>query len=78
VSGPGRVIVIEPGSGAQTSILVVAKDYEILAQCEGIVVARMENPLRVENCLVEPNPQAHPLEGIYISKPLFKIIRTYQ
>jgi hypothetical protein len=37
----------------------VAKDQVISAQCEKIVMARMENPLRVENGLVEPNPQSN-------------------
>jgi hypothetical protein len=48
----------------------VAKDHVIPAQCEGIVMARMENPLGVENGLVEPSQQAHPPEGIYIARTL--------
>jgi hypothetical protein len=48
----------------------VAKDHVIPAQCEKIVMARMENPLRVENGLVESNPQAHPPEGIYVARTL--------
>jgi hypothetical protein len=39
-------------------------------QCEGIVMARLESPLGVENGLVEPSPQAHPPEGIYIARTL--------
>jgi hypothetical protein len=42
----------------------------IPAQCEGIVMARMQNPLRVEIGLVEPSPQVHPPEGIYIARTL--------
>jgi hypothetical protein len=45
-------------------------DHVIPAQCEGIVMARMENPLGVENGLVEPNPQAHPPEEIYLTRTL--------
>jgi hypothetical protein len=31
-------------------------------------MARLESPLGVENGLVEPSPQAHPPEGIYIAR----------
>jgi hypothetical protein len=48
----------------------VANDHVIPAQCEGIVMARMENPLAVENGLVESSPQAHPPEEIYIARTL--------
>jgi hypothetical protein len=48
----------------------VVKDHVIPAQCEGIVIARLENPLGVENGLVEPSPQAHPPEGIAHSQNL--------
>jgi hypothetical protein len=47
--------------------LVVAKDQVIPAQCEGIVMARLQRQLGVENELVETCPQAPPLEGIYIA-----------
>jgi hypothetical protein len=33
-------------------------------------MARLESPLGVENDLVEPSPQAHPPEGIYIARTL--------
>jgi hypothetical protein len=59
-----------PGAGPCLSSLAVAKGHVIPAQCEGIVMARMEKPLGVENGLVEPNPQAHPTEGIYIARTL--------
>jgi hypothetical protein len=61
---------MEPGSKAPTSILLVAKDHVIPAQCEGIMVSRMENPLVVESGLVERNPKAHPTEVIYIARTL--------
>jgi hypothetical protein len=48
----------------------VAKDHVIPAQCEGVVIARLESPLGVENYLVEPSPQAHPPEGVYIARTL--------
>jgi hypothetical protein len=64
----GRDIVTEPRRGPRPSILVVAKDHVIPAQCEGIVMTRMQNPLGVENGLVEPRLQAHPPEGIYIAR----------
>jgi hypothetical protein len=33
-------------------------------------MARLENSVGVENGLVEPSPQAHPPEGIYIASTL--------
>jgi hypothetical protein len=42
----------------------------IPVDCEGIVLAKLENPLRIENGLVESSPQAHPPEGIYIARTL--------
>jgi hypothetical protein len=59
-----------PDAGPCPSSLVVAKDQVIPAQCEGIVIARMKSPLRVENGLVEPSPQAQPPKGIYIARTL--------
>jgi hypothetical protein len=56
--------------GPRPSSLIVAKDQVIPAQCEGIVMAKLESPLGVENGLAEPSPQAHPPEGIYIAKTL--------
>ncbi|XP_023723638.1 uncharacterized protein LOC111873286 [Cryptotermes secundus] len=55
------------GAGPSPSGLVVAKDM-IPTECEGIVMARMENPLGVENGLVEPSSHVHPPEGIYIAR----------
>jgi hypothetical protein len=59
-----------PGAGPCPSSLVVAKDKVIPARCEGIIIARLESPIGVENGLVEPSPQAHPPEGIYIARTL--------
>jgi hypothetical protein len=59
-----------PGEGPRLSSLEVTKDNVIPAQCEGLVMARMQNPLGVENDLVEPSPQVHPPEGIYIARTL--------
>jgi hypothetical protein len=50
--------------------LVVAKDQVIPTQCEGIVMARLQSQLGVENKLVEPSPKAPPPEGFYIAKKL--------
>jgi hypothetical protein len=58
------------GTGPRPSSLVVAKDHVIPAQCEGIVMDRIKNPLGVENGLVEPSLQAHPPEGIYVARAL--------
>jgi hypothetical protein len=62
-----------PGAGPCPSSLVVAKDKVISARCEGIVIARMEIPLGVENGLVEPSPQPQPPEGIYIARTLVQV-----
>jgi hypothetical protein len=48
----------------------VAEDQVIPAQCEGIVMARLESPLGVESGLVELSPQARPPQGIYIARSL--------
>jgi hypothetical protein len=45
-----------PGAGSRPSNLVVAKDQVIPAQCEGIVLAKLESPLEVENGPVESSP----------------------
>jgi hypothetical protein len=50
----------------------VAKDKLILAQCEGLVMAKLEIPFGVEIGLVEPSPQAHPYEGLYIARNLIR------
>jgi hypothetical protein len=63
---------VEPGEGPRLSSLVVAKYQIIPAQCEGIVMARLESPLGVESGLVDPSPQARPPQGIYIAKTLVK------
>jgi hypothetical protein len=65
-----EVSLLGPGARPRPSGLIVAKNQIIPAQCEEIVVARMENPLGVEYGLVEPNPQVHPHEGIYIARTL--------
>jgi hypothetical protein len=65
-----EVSLWSPGAGPRPSSLVVANDHVIPAQCEGIVMARMENPLGVENGPVEPSPKAYPPEGIYIARTL--------
>jgi hypothetical protein len=51
--------------GARPSSLVVAKDHVILAQCEGVVMARLER-------LVPPSPEAHPPEGLHIARALVR------
>jgi hypothetical protein len=46
----------EQGAGSRPSSLDVAKDHVTTPQCKGILMARMESPLGVENGLVEPSP----------------------
>jgi hypothetical protein len=45
-------------------------DQVISAQCKGVVMARLESPLKVECDLVEPSPEAHPSKGLYMSRIL--------
>jgi hypothetical protein len=52
------------------SSLVAANDQVIPAQCKAVVMARLESPFGVENGLVEPSPEAHPSEGLYIARTL--------
>jgi hypothetical protein len=72
-----EVSLWSPGVGFHPSSLLVAKDHVIPAQCEGIVMARMENPLGIENGLV-PSLQVPPLEGIYIARTLVQDRQRYQ
>jgi hypothetical protein len=65
-----EVLLWSPGAGPRPSSQVVADDHEIPSQCEGIIMTTMGNPLGVENGLVEPSPQVHPPEGIYIARTL--------
>jgi hypothetical protein len=55
---------MEPMTGPQPSSLVVASDQVILAQCKGAMMARLENPLGMENGLVRPSLEAHTPEGL--------------
>jgi hypothetical protein len=59
-----------PGVGPRPSSLAVAKDQVIPAKCKGILMARLESPLKVESDLVEQSPKAHPPKGIYIARTL--------
>jgi hypothetical protein len=52
--------------------LVVANDQVIPAQCEEVVMARLQSPLGVENWLVEPSPEAHPPKGLYMARTLVR------
>jgi hypothetical protein len=54
--------------GPQPSSLVVVSDKVIPAQWKEVVTAPLESPLGVENGLVEPGPEAHAPEGIYIAR----------
>jgi hypothetical protein len=47
------------------STLVVANDHAICAQCKGVMMGRLESPLKMENGLVEPSLEAHTPEGLY-------------
>jgi hypothetical protein len=60
----GRGIAIEPMAGPWPSSLVVANDQVILALCEGMVMARLESPLSVENGLVRQSPEVRAPEGL--------------
>jgi hypothetical protein len=58
-----EVSLWSPGVRPRPSNLVVAEDQVISAQGEGIVMAKLERPLGVENGVVESSPQAHPPEA---------------
>jgi hypothetical protein len=59
---------MEPPGGPRPSSVVVAKDQVISKQCEGVVMARLEFPLGVVDGLVEPSPEAHAPEGLYVAR----------
>jgi hypothetical protein len=65
-----EVSLWNPGDGPRPSSQVVAKEKVIPARCEGIVIAKLESPLGVQNGLVEPSPQAHPPDRIYTARTL--------
>jgi hypothetical protein len=44
----------------------------ISAQCKGTVMARLKNPAGVESVLIEPSPEAHAPEGLYIYRALVR------
>jgi hypothetical protein len=52
------------------SSLVMGNDQVIPAQCEGLVMARFESTLGVENGLIEPSLEAHAPKGLYIARIL--------
>jgi hypothetical protein len=56
-----------PGAGPRPYSVVVAKDQEVPAKCEGILMAWSESPLEVESSLVEQRLQAHPPAEIDIA-----------
>jgi hypothetical protein len=51
-----EVSLWSPGAGPWPSIPVVANNQVTPEQCEEVVTARLESPIGVENCLVEPSP----------------------
>jgi hypothetical protein len=65
-------MAMEPRGWPRSSSLVVANDQVTPVQCEGAVTARLESPLRVGNCLVEPSPETHSPEEIYIARALVR------
>jgi hypothetical protein len=52
----------------QPCSLEVASDQVISAQCKGVVMARLESPLTVENGLIETSPEAHSPKGLCIAR----------
>jgi hypothetical protein len=67
-----EVSLWSPGVGPRPSSLVVANDPLIPAQCDDVVMIRLESSLGVENVLVEPSPLAHLPEGIYKARALVR------
>jgi hypothetical protein len=72
-----EVSLWSPGARPRPSNLVVAEDQVIPAQCEGIVMAKLESPLGIENGLVESSPQARPPDGIYVARTWSKTVGRY-
>jgi hypothetical protein len=67
---PEEVLLWSPSAEPHPSSLVLTKDQVIPVRWEEITIARFESLLGVENGLVEPSPQAHPPDGIYIARTL--------
>jgi hypothetical protein len=72
MSWRGRGIAMEPGAERQSSSMVVANGHLITTQFEGVVIVRLENPLGVENGLVELSPEVHAPIGLYIATTLVR------
>jgi hypothetical protein len=60
------------GMRPRPSNMVAAKDQVVPARSEGIVMAKLESPLGVENGLVESSPKARPPDGIYVARTLVR------
>jgi hypothetical protein len=61
---------MESWGGARPFSLVAANDKVIPAQFEEVLMARLVNPLGVENGLVEPCLEAYPSEKLFIARTL--------
>jgi hypothetical protein len=70
-----EVSLWNPGARPQPSSLVVASDLVMHTQYEGVVLALLKSSLQVKNGLVEPRPETHPPEGLYIAKTLVQDCR---
>jgi hypothetical protein len=61
-----------PEAGPRPSKIIVEENQTVPALCKGTAMARLEGPLGVGNGMIEPSPKAHPCEGMYIARTLFK------
>jgi hypothetical protein len=57
--GEEEVSLWSPQTEPQPSRLIVVVDQVIPTQCKRVVMAHLESPLGVENCLIELSPEAH-------------------
>jgi hypothetical protein len=70
--GEEEVSLWSPHLDPQPSCLVVGDDQVIPAQCGRVVMAQLESPLGVEHGLIEPSPEAHVPERLYIARTLVR------
>jgi hypothetical protein len=67
--GQEEVLLWSPWAILWLSCLV-ARDQVVLAQCEGVLIARLESPLGAEDGLIGTSPEALAHEVIFIAKTL--------
>jgi hypothetical protein len=73
--GEEEVSMWSPHLEPKPSRLMVADDQVMPAQSERVVMAQLEKTFGVEKGLIEPSPEDHIPEGLYIARTLVRVQR---